>query len=178
MEMEYARAMHTIEPSTGDISLEDAAEMVRCSTKTVRRAVGEDRLPRRYVMGARGPMLVFRRDELERWMGSRTRKPRRPNGASRPAPMRRSWTELHESVVALQASLDASRTALTRLTARMQRPDVTARRTEDTIVRLSETLTAIERRLQHQVAALPIPDDGAAPPASPHGVTGERVSLS
>jgi hypothetical protein len=52
--------------------VQDAARIAGRSVKTVRRAVHAGQLPMRYVLGLRGPQLVFQPDEIERWQVERT----------------------------------------------------------------------------------------------------------
>jgi predicted DNA-binding transcriptional regulator AlpA len=63
--------LHIVESNPDDIVIDEVAKKVGCSTKTIRRAVQAQQLPRRYVKGARGLELVFRTSEVERWLATR-----------------------------------------------------------------------------------------------------------
>jgi len=54
-----------------DLTIQDVARIAGRSVKTVRRAVHAGKLPMHYVEGARGPQLVFRPEEIERWQAQR-----------------------------------------------------------------------------------------------------------
>src|SRR3954462_874074 len=57
--------MNIVDPSPEDVSMQEALQLLNYrSAKTLRGAVQDGNLPRRYIQTARGPALVFRRDEL------------------------------------------------------------------------------------------------------------------
>jgi len=58
--------MNIVEPSADHLTLEEAVQLVGLGDKTLRRALQAGELPRCYVVGARGPHLVFLRADVER----------------------------------------------------------------------------------------------------------------
>jgi len=151
--------MEIVQPTTEDISLEEAAVLARVSTKTLRRAAAAGILPRTYVISERGPRLVFQRDLFDQWLAARRRKPRRAPtsspGLAQPAGHRASWEEVRESVVAFQSTLESSRQAIDQLATQLQRQDSSAAQAQATLAKLHETLAAVNKRLESQAAALP-----------------------
>jgi predicted DNA-binding transcriptional regulator AlpA len=167
--------MEIVEPSTNQISLEEAAHLAGVSTKTVRRAAVAGQLPRSYVLSERGPRLVFQRDDLDRWLARRHRKPYHasaaPSRTHREA-VRPSWEEMRESVAAFQATLDASRRTIADLVARLQRPNSDAAQAQERLAKLNETLAAVSQRIEQQATVLPAEPEPAASAqvgGTPHG---------
>jgi hypothetical protein len=68
--------MTIIEPSPELITIKEAMHLSRVSDKLIRRALQRGALPRRYVLTARGPQLVFTRGELACWRAQYTTRRR------------------------------------------------------------------------------------------------------
>src|SRR5579872_4187161 len=100
--MERRRAMNIVDRSPDDISITEAAHLAGVvSAKTVRRALADCDLPRRYILTARGPQLVFSRADLERWIAGR--KARRQLPATDPSLAATAGpSALHDAVQQLQ----------------------------------------------------------------------------
>jgi Helix-turn-helix domain len=79
--------MEIVDSSPTDLTVEDAARIAGRSVKTVRRAVHAGQLPMRYVLGLRGPQLVFQPFEIARWQAGRSSTgDARAKTVSRPRP--------------------------------------------------------------------------------------------
>lgn len=84
--------MNIVERSTDDLTLDEAVRVAGRCAKTLRRAVQDGQLPRRYAQSPRGPQLVFDRDVLEHWL------------AGRPGRMADGRRALHRGLEALPAA--------------------------------------------------------------------------
>jgi hypothetical protein len=134
--------MNIVDSSVEDIYLEEAVRLTGRCAKTLRRAVQNGQLPRRYVMSPRGPQLVFARPALEQWR--RTRRPETEGRRGRRAEVpvnaaTLSQQELMESlsrVVRLQTTLDENRAAMARLMSGLAQQAATISDAQATIVRL------------------------------------------
>jgi hypothetical protein len=137
--------MNIVELSEDDIMLEEAARMANRSTKTVRRAVQDGLLPRRYVMGPRGPQLVFQRPELDRWLEVRSR--RSSDGSEsggRGGASREDWAAFRSVVLQLHNTLEESRASIAHIGTRLHDQHEALSQTQASISALAERLSALE----------------------------------
>ena len=63
--------MTALTPTDQELSLVEAASVAGVSTRTIRRAITEGKLPRQYVSTAHGAQLSLPRATIERWMAER-----------------------------------------------------------------------------------------------------------
>jgi hypothetical protein len=137
--------MNIVELSEDDIMLEQAAQMANRSTKTVRRAVQDGLLPRRYVMGPRGPQLVFRRPELDRWLEVRSRRGSDgAEGSGRGGASREDWAAFRSVVLQLRNTLEESRASIAHIASRLHDQNEALSQTQASVGALEERLTALE----------------------------------
>ncbi|HWE64684.1 MAG TPA: hypothetical protein VHB98_23465, partial [Chloroflexota bacterium] len=101
--------MNITESTAGDVTLQQAATDAGCNAKTIRRAVQDGQLPRRYVMSERGPQLVFTHGDVEQWIAGRASR-KRSSRHSRPSQQETAndWIALAHRVEQLQAVLAES----------------------------------------------------------------------
>jgi predicted DNA-binding transcriptional regulator AlpA len=112
--------MEIREPSYDDLSVRDVLVFAGVSDKTLRRAVRAGELPRRYILGARGPQLVFRRVDVERWLAAHTR--RRPRHADvTPSALARVDATLLDILRPLHAALIRSQEAMADVCAQLEK---------------------------------------------------------
>ena len=97
--------MNITDPSPDDITLQQATALAGCCAKTIRRAVQDGQLPRRYVMSERGPQLVFARADMDRWITDwKDRKWRRRQGRyMRQETQEALWSVLAHRIADLQS---------------------------------------------------------------------------
>jgi uncharacterized coiled-coil protein SlyX len=112
--------MEIVDACPNDLTVQDAARIAGRSVKTVRRAVHAGQLPMRYVLGLRGPQLVFQPEEIERWQvqrstGTSAVKPgrRRQRGGTR------KQSGVAPKVAALVTVLEEQKSTITYLTDRL-----------------------------------------------------------
>jgi hypothetical protein len=140
--------MNIVDPSPTDITLDEAVRITGRCAKTLRRAAQEGRLPRRYVMGTRGPQLVFDRVEIAQWLAEKQGRAAGPASAAPPVEAATA-----ERIEDLQRALDRSQAGLERALAVLARQQV-----------LLEELARSVAVLSGQAGA---PPDGAMAPAPP-----------
>ncbi|MDB5057549.1 MAG: hypothetical protein JWO59_1021 [Chloroflexi bacterium] len=112
--------MEIVDACPNDLTVQDVARIAGRSVKTVRRAVHAGQLPMRYVLGLRGPQLVFQPEEIERWQVQRTSGAtlakagrKRQRGGSRKLP------GVAPKVAALVALLEEQKSTISYLTERL-----------------------------------------------------------
>jgi hypothetical protein len=100
--------MEIVDTSPTDLTVEDAARIAGRSIKTVRRAVHAGQLPMRYVLGLRGPQLVFQPFEVAHWQSGRAATGElRAKTATRPRPRQPGMRSARaSSVEALLATVE------------------------------------------------------------------------
>jgi CheY-like chemotaxis protein len=133
--------MNIVEPTADDMTLQEAIQIVGCSSaKTLRRAVKAGDLPRRYIMTAHGPQLVFLRADLERWMAQRKRSPRGRKAAAT-APAASVQTVLLGTVRRLLDEASSLHAAVETLAARLEQQDSQLANARGALDRLAALLT-------------------------------------
>jgi hypothetical protein len=139
-----ATSLPIVEQTDQDLTLEQAAALARRSPKTLRRAVHSGDLPRRYVLGPRGPQLVFDDGTLRTWIAARM--PIGQEAASYEPARTRGETgdvaELVSTVSQLQRALQENRSVLAQLAARLRDQDGTVLQAQSTIDQLARQLAA------------------------------------
>ena len=117
--------MNIVEPSDEDLTLIEAVQVIGLGAKTLRRAVQDSYLPRRYALGPRGPQLVFARAALTQWMNARHERLRsqRVAALATTASASAEWRETAASVRVTQLSqaLEQSQATLERAVAALDR---------------------------------------------------------
>jgi Helix-turn-helix domain len=143
--------MNFVESCPGDLSVQDVARLAGRSVKTVRRAVHAGQLPMRYVLGLRGPQLVFQPEEIERWHGQRiaagvasTRSGR--HRSRRPA--RRKTSSIPKAAMLL-ALAEEQRSMVAFLTERLSYQEVRIDTAQQMLAELSAQLATLVRQEQH-----------------------------
>jgi predicted DNA-binding transcriptional regulator AlpA len=143
--------MNIVEPSAEHLTLDEAVRIVGLGDKTLRRAVQAGELPRRYVVGARGPHLVFLRADVERWLdvravrtGARGRRSPRRAGVTDAAPPGQNWAESLAIVTQLQATLEDNGATMASLMARLAQQSSAMAEAQTTITRLVNKLAELE----------------------------------
>jgi hypothetical protein len=107
-----AADMQIVKPTDEDLSLADATRLTGYGAeKTLRRAVRAGELPRRYIMTARGPALVFRRADVERWSAQRRQGRRQRAAVPTPVPTM-THSAVLDAVCRMNETLTSSRTAI------------------------------------------------------------------
>ena len=142
-----ATSLPIVEQTDQDLTLEQAAALARRSPKTLRRAVHSGDLPRRYVLGPRGPQLVFDDGTLRTWIAARVPIGQEPAPGA-PARMRGETgdvAELVSTVSQLQKALQENRSVLAQLAARLRDQDGTVLQAQSTIDQLARQLAAQDR---------------------------------
>lgn len=138
--------MNIVEKGSDDITLAAAAALAGRSEKTLRRAVQNGQLLRRYVMTPRGPSLVFHRDELTGWiatLGAGGRgKGRHPRARALGADS--AFALVLDRVSALQQQLQESNARLSGLAEQLQVHDRALGQAQETIVALAERLSEFD----------------------------------
>jgi predicted DNA-binding transcriptional regulator AlpA len=143
--------MNIVEPSAEHLTLDEAVRIVGLGDKTLRRAVQAGELPRRYVVGARGPHLVFLRADVEKWLDERAvragargrRSPRRAGLTDAPA-LGQNWAESLAIVTQLQATLEDNGATMASLMARLAQQSSAMVEAQTTITRLVTRLAELE----------------------------------
>ncbi|GAC1428309.1 MAG: hypothetical protein NVSMB65_01530 [Chloroflexota bacterium] len=135
-----AAAMNIVEPSTDDLTLVEAVQIIGLGAKTLRRAVQEGHLPRRYALSPRGPQLVFARDDLTQWAREKQERGRGqldPALGAAPLPLdARSQMATSVRVAQLYQALEQSQATLERALAALDRQQAL-------ITELSRTMTLL-----------------------------------
>lgn len=158
--------MTIIEALPEHLDIAASAALAGCSTKTIRRAVADEHLPRRYVMGPRGPQLVFLREELEAWAA----RPARRHRSTRPANGHARWVDdgplsadsatLTEQIAHLQGVVDLTYEMIRRLSDHIEEQDSTLAASRAAIERMANAFARLERRLHNPRTS----SRGLAPP--------------
>jgi hypothetical protein len=108
--------MTIIDPSPDHITIKEATRLAGVSDKLIRRALRRGMLPRRYVLTARGPQLVFTRGDLERWRAQYTTRRRQGEAAPEPAA---AHAALLDALWRLEHTLAQSQAGLVDLSAQL-----------------------------------------------------------
>lgn len=135
-----------IVPSTpDDVTLQEAARLAERSTKTLRRAVQDGHLVRRYVLGPRGPQLVFNQTELLTWLGGKAaRRHTVSRGNTSGALTRQEYTSLVERVAQLHETLDEIGMAVAHLTTKVQEQDMAITTAQVALATLAGRISGLE----------------------------------
>jgi predicted DNA-binding transcriptional regulator AlpA len=155
--------MNIVEPSADHLTLEEAVQLVGLGDKTLRRALQAGELPRRYVVGARGPHLVFLRSDVEQWMRRRAprlgARGRRANGHREAtelmSPAAHSWAQSLATIAQLQAALEESRSVMAALMARLNQQSAAMVEAQLTIAHLAARLAELDSATHKDVPREP-----------------------
>jgi uncharacterized coiled-coil protein SlyX len=166
--------MNITEPIPNDVTLQQVAERAGCTVKTVRRAIQDGRLTRRYVMSPRGPQLVFTPAEVEQWITARSSRRR---GKRRASPERAgaspaAWSRLDERIAQLQSVLAESRSTIMTLSAQLNDQNRAVSEARASIALLSDRLAAVEEHLP----VTPHPPGAASGNGASEAPTGGRAT--
>jgi predicted DNA-binding transcriptional regulator AlpA len=147
--------VNIVEPSSEYLTIAQALQLASgVSDKMLRRALQQGELPRRYVMVARGPQLVFTRAELDQWL-ARRKQPRRRAGASpAPTPTVVPGTLL-DTIRQLQAAVTTSQAAMAALAEQLAQHNDSAIGVKEALDSLAAQLASVEH------------GDGDGSPSSP-----------
>ena len=120
--MNNTPALPIVERADQDLTLEEAAWLAGRSAKTLRRAVHSGGLPRRYVLGPRGPQLMFEQPALRSWIATLVPAGRatisRDGAHSRAAP--RDIARMIATLAQLHRALQDNQAMLAQLAARLR----------------------------------------------------------
>lgn len=139
---EAATSLPIVERSDHDLTLDEAAYLAGRSPKTLRRAVRSGELPRRYILGPRGPQLVFESAALRAWISARIPFGHTPAAHHEPHAQVGTGDVAHlvATVAQLHRALADNRTMLAQLAIRLRDQDGTVAQTQVTIAHLARKL--------------------------------------
>lgn len=153
--------MDIVEPSPDNLRIAEAAAIVGCSAKTVRRAVHSGHLPGRYAPGPRGPELLFAQADLARWLVDHPPRTHRGRGRASAAACRTrtgdALVTLQDTIADMQANLAAARRALGRVPAYAQSGADSA-----SVLPMIESVSALLGRINRYIAASRAPGSSPA----------------
>jgi hypothetical protein len=138
--------VNIVEATIADVSLEEATQIAGVSGKTLRRAMRQGELPRRYILTLHGPQLVFARAQLEGWRARRTapgRRQRHAPAAPRPTSIA-VQTAVSDALRHLQRALRQSQTALRNMASQLEQQEQQLSITRATLEQLVAQVTAVE----------------------------------
>ena len=167
-EPHYSGSMNIVDASAGDITLDEAARLASRSAKTLRRAVQSGTLPRRYVIGERGPQLVFDRVDLDHWLRGRVGKSRvrRRSKRQHEEPTNQpNWPDFLATVANLQIALNENSAGILQLTIALRDQANAMIDAEKALEHLTVKLDDLEARVSNEGAETvqSRPEPGAKP---------------
>lgn len=133
--------MEIVENTPNDLTVHDVARLAGRSVKTVRRAVHAGQLPMRYVLGLRGPQLVFLPEEIEHWQLKRTDGRRKPRAARK---RRTGSARGSGATAALRAALEEQRAIIDQLSAKLGDQEIRLSRLQAMIDGMLQTVPIAE----------------------------------